>query len=243
MIVRTLLAALCAGLLAGILILPVQYARVVPLIVHAESYENGGAHEHHAASPSFFVSPAYAHGAGGAHEEGEGGGTLVESRLLGTLLADLVAGAGFALLLAGASLVLGLPLNRRNGVFWGLAGFATVTLAPALGLAPELPAMPAAELGMRQAWWLATAAFTALGLFLLVTRRSAGLKAAGIFALLLPHLWGAPQPTDLASPVPPALAAEFAVASLVTSALFWVMIGTFAGRFLDRAATRSPLPA
>ena len=49
MIVRYLLAALLAGLLTGVLITPVQYARIVPLILHAEEFESGEAtHAHHA---------------------------------------------------------------------------------------------------------------------------------------------------------------------------------------------------
>ena len=39
--------------------------------------------------------------------------------------------------------------NWRQGLFWGFAGFAVFTLAPGLGLPPELPAMPAADLGAR----------------------------------------------------------------------------------------------
>jgi adenosylcobinamide kinase/adenosylcobinamide-phosphate guanylyltransferase len=49
-------------------------------------------------------------------------------------------------------------------MFWGLAGFAVFTLAPGLGLPPELPAMPAADLLARQVWWIGTAAATAIGL-------------------------------------------------------------------------------
>ena len=53
-----------------------------------------------------------------------------------------------------------------------MAGFAVFMLAPSLGLPPELPGMPAAELGPRQVWWLLTAAATAAGLALLAFRRT-----------------------------------------------------------------------
>lgn len=241
MIVRYLLAALGAGLLAGLLILPVQYARLVPLILHAEEFEEGAAHGH-AARAGFFVSPAQAHEAAAPAGAQEEGGSMFESRLLGTFLADLVTGAGFALILLAASLLLGVPLTLANGALWGLAGFGIVTLAPALGLAPELPAMPAADLAARQAWWAATVALSALGLWLVVLRRPAVAKAAGVFALLLPHLLGAPQPADLASPVPPGLAAEFAVASLGTSAAFWMMLALLAGFLFDRLGRTAPAP-
>ena len=55
-------------------------------------------------------------------------------------------------------------------MFWGFAGFAVFTLAPGLGLPPELPAMPAADLGDRQIWWTATVLATAVGLALIAFR-------------------------------------------------------------------------
>ena len=63
-----------------------------------------------------------------------------------TALANIVTGIGFALILVAASEFAGGIANWRQGVFWGFAGFAVFTLAPGLGLPPELPAMPAADL-------------------------------------------------------------------------------------------------
>ncbi|BDA82581.1 cobalt transporter [Aureimonas sp. SA4125] len=260
MIVRMFLAALAAGLFAGLLITPVQYARVIPLILHAETFEGGGAPAHdHAASLSF-TTPAeaatlspddgatvrlvhtHATAAGDAGE----GGPLVESRLLGTVLANLVTGAGFALILAAASLVLDRPITAATGALWGLIGFAVIHLAPAIGLAPELPAMPVADLGARQLWWIVTAVLAAFAAYALILRREAWMQALGIAALVLPHFVGAPHPADLASPVPPTLAAEFAVASLVTTAGFWLLLGQFSGHAFDRMRRTSladPRPA
>ena len=73
-------------------------------------------------------------------------------------LANLVTAIGFGLLLVAASEFAGGIAGWRQGLLWGLAGFAAFTLAPGLGLPPELPAMPAAELVPRQAWWIATVA-------------------------------------------------------------------------------------
>lgn len=258
MIARFLLAALGAGLLAGLLVTPVQYARVVPLILHAEAYENGGAvgHDHHAASP--LIAPAQAATLGRTFEEApglfggsivlahspadedEGSAALVESRLLGTILANLVTGAGFALILAAASLLVAVPITAANGAVWGLIGFAVLQLAPAIGLAPELPAMPAGDLAGRQAWWIATVLLSSLGAYALILRPQPVLKAAGVFAILLPHVVGAPMPADLASPVPPTLAAEFAVASLATAAIFWTLLGFTAGHAFDRMRRSEP---
>ena len=67
---------------------------------------------------------------------------------------------------------------------WGLAGFAAFTLAPNLGLPPELPAMPAADLLARQAWWIGTVVATAAGLALIVFGRSPWFAVLGIALLL-----------------------------------------------------------
>ena len=159
---------------------------------------------------------------------------LFQSRMLGTVLANLVAGGGFALVLAGMALVTGRAITLANGVFWGVAGFATIALAPALGLPPELPAMPAADLFDRQIWWAMTVALTAGALWLFVFRREVWAKVSGVVLLAAPHLVGAPHPADLTSAVPPTLAAEFAVASLVTAAIFWVLLGLGVGTAMDR---------
>ena len=249
MLVRYLLAALAAGIFAGVVMTPIHYLKLVPLIEYAETYEQGGhgiepTHDHQAG----LVSSAFAHGA--AHEAagslilahssaaaGEGeedSAALFESRALGTLAANLVTGAGFALMLAATALLTGRTITARTGALWGLAGFAAISLAPALGLPPELPAMPAADLGARQAWWILTVGLTAIGLYCLVLRREAAVRAVGILLLVVPHLFAAPHPADLSSPIPPTLAAEFAVASLATGAAFWVLLGLSLGTAMDR---------
>ncbi|MCE7028911.1 CbtA family protein [Jiella avicenniae] len=248
MLVRYLLAALAAGLFVGILMTPVHYLKLVPLIEHAEIYERGGhgsapTHEHRAS----LVSSADAHGLSG-HEAGrvvlvhgpaaaegeEGGASPFESRALGTLTANLVTGAGFALILGAVALLAGHRITLRTGALWGLAGFAAISLAPALGLPPELPAMPVADLAMRQTWWITTVALTAAGLYCLVLKRQPVVRAGGALLLVVPHLFAAPHPADLSSPIPPTLAAEFAVASLATGALFWVLLGLSLGAAMDR---------
>ncbi|KQT88203.1 CbtA family protein [Aurantimonas sp. Leaf443] len=251
-IARSFLAALCVGLFVGVLMTPVQYLRVVPLIESAERYESGGGagHDHAGFVGAALAGTAASQGAGetlrlahsGAHAdehhaEGQAGAPL-GSRLAGTLAANVVTGAGFALVLLSASLLLNRPLTAANGLAFGLAGFAAVALAPALGLPPELPAMPAADLGARQAWWALAAACTAGGLALLLLPRAALLRALGLGLLALPHVVGAPAPDELASPIPPTLAAEFAVASLATGAVFWALLGAGLGRAFDRLAAR-----
>ena len=255
MIVRYLLAALVAGLFSGVLMTAAQEARVVPLILHAEEFEGGdeeapaadGAaqtQEHSSlgavlldvASALSPVSVAYAH----EGEEHEDGGIMFGmTRFSGTLLANLVAGAGFALLLAGFSLVSGHPITLANGALWGAAGWLAVHMLPAVGLPPELPGFPAADLGDRQVWWVATVVLSAAGLYLLFLKQGVLAKVAGIVLIAAPQVYGAPQPGDISSNVPAVLGAEFAVAALATTLFFWIVLGLslgFANEKIAKAA-------
>ncbi|NHT76503.1 cobalt transporter [Rhizobiaceae bacterium CRRU44] len=247
MIVKTLLAAICAGLIAGLFMTAAQELRVVPLILHAETYEGEPApetptaHEHSSresrsllqslASALQPVTPAYAHD-GEAHEDG--GIMFGLSRFSGTLMANLVTGAGFGLLLGGIGVLTGSPPTLRTGLTWGALGWLSVHMLPALGLPPELPGFPAADLGDRQTWWLVTTALSALGLGLVALRPEIVAKGAGFVLLALPHIYGAPQPGDIASSVPAVLGAEFAVAALATTLAFWLVLGIVSGAINDR---------
>ena len=264
MIVRYLLAALVAGLFSGVLMTAAQEARVVPLILHAEEFEGGeeaapategttpgtdGAtqsqtQEHSSlgavildvASALSPVSVAYAH-EGEEHEEG--GIMFGMSRFSGTLFANLVTGAGFALLLAGFSLVSGHPITVANGALWGAAGWLAVHMLPAIGLPPELPGFPAADLTQRQIWWVATVAISAAGLYLLFLTPNVVAKVLGIVLIAAPQVYGAPQPSDISSNVPAVLGAEFAVAALATTLFFWIVLGLslgFANEKIAKAA-------
>ncbi len=142
-----------------------------------------------------------------------------------TALANLVTAIGFGLLLVAVSEFAGGVRSWREGLVWGLAGFATFTLAPGLGLPPELPAMPAAELGPRQAWWIACVAMTGVGLWLIAFSRSLGLALVGGLLLVVPHLIGAPQPASHESPIPADLHHRFVVAVTVTNLVFWLLLG------------------
>lgn len=249
MIVKYLLAALVAGLFSGALMTVAQEARVIPLILHAEEFEGGdeepaapgaevqpdASHEHSALGigatmsevAAYFSPISVAHAHEGEHEDG--GIMFGMSRFSGTLLANLVTGAGFALLLAGVSLVTGNAITVANGALWGAAGWLAVHLLPAIGLPPELPGFPAADLGDRQVWWVATVVLSAVGLYLLILKDGIAAKVAGIVLIGAPQVYGAPQPADIASNVPAVLGAEFAVAALATTLFFWVVLGLSLG--------------
>src|SRR4029079_19323287 len=220
--------AALAGAIAGLGMTVAQQLTTVPLILKAEVYEQNAA-------------PAREHGDAAtaqttAHEHGDEGWSPTDGieRTFFSALANIVTGIGFALLLVAVSELFGGIKDWRQGVFWGLAGFATFTLAPGLGLPPELPAMPAAELGARQLWWVATALCTATALGLLVYQRSLVAVLAALALLGTPHLIGAPQPASFETPIPEGLHHSFVVAVVLTTLLFWVLLGGLAGLFRGR---------
>jgi cobalt transporter subunit CbtA len=108
------------------------------------------------------------------------------------------------------------------------------TLAPSLGLPPELPAMPAAELGARQLWWVATAFSAAAALALMFYGRKPFSIVAAVALLIAPHLIGAPEPASYDTPIPEGLHHSFVVAVVLTALLFWVLLGALAGLFRER---------
>lgn len=241
MLVKYLLATIVAGLFAGILLTPAMYVKNVPLIIHAEEYENAGGEGHSHNAPAATAPAATTESAPAAvvaheHEE-EAGPELPFGRFGNTLLINLVAGAGFALITGAAALLLGRRITLQNGIYWGLAGFFIFNFAPAFSLAPELPAMPAADLATRQAWWLITVVLTAGGVYLIVLREQIWAKLLGVVLIVAPHVYGAPEAEDLTSAVPPTLASEFAVSTLTTNLFFWVVLGTALGWAIQNYAS------
>lgn len=220
-----LTGGLLAGLLAGLMAAALHLLFVVPLILEAELYEN-----------AVRVPPAIGGSGSRADLSGLGAGTL---RQAGTLATDLVAWTGLALLLVvGFALAsrAGRRIDARRGAVWGLAGFASMTLAPAMGLAPELPGAVSADLEARQVWWVATVALTAGGLALLSFGRAPLILVAGAMAIALPHVVGAPVPDPSSGTAPPGLSAQFVARVLGVSAVVWVVLGTVAGWLWSRPA-------
>src|SRR3954466_14854916 len=114
-------------------------------------------------------------------------------------MADIVTATAFALLLVSAYELRGAAVGWREGMFWGLAGFASFTLAPCLGLPPEVPGTEAGPLVARQVWWIGTVAATSAGLGLMFLQRRPVLTLAGVILLFAPHLIGAPHPEEFSS--------------------------------------------
>jgi cobalt transporter subunit CbtA len=227
-----LFAAALAGLIAGVFVTMLHMAGTARIIARAETYEKAAE-----AAPAQVSDTMPMAGMGmPAHEHEEGGWEPADGfeRALFTALADILTGIGFALLLVSAYAMLGHAVDWRRGLYWGLAGFAIFTIAPGIGLPPEVPGTEAAPLVDRQIWLAATAAATAGGLALIFLTRRAAWAVVGIALLVLPHLVGAPQPTEYKSAAPEALAREFAVAAIVTSLLFWLALGTLTAHFYGR---------
>ncbi len=203
---RIFITALAAGFIAGLFIWGAHMVKAVPLILEAETYE------------------VAAEGAATQETPDEGYG-----RHAYTLITDVITAVGFALMLAAAFALSGRNVDWREGLLWGLGGYAAFYLAPSLGLPPEIPGMQAADLGQRQAWWLATAAATLGGLGLIFLARPVPARVLGGALVVLPHLVGAPAHEASSGPLPAELAAEFVVVSLVTTGLFWLLLGGAAG--------------
>ncbi|RWP31352.1 CbtA family protein [Mesorhizobium sp.] len=226
--------AAIAGLVAGVVLACMQAYATVPLILKAEVYEQaGGDHTHDhglapAAAGSNAMSSAVPAEAATAEEEGWAPADGFE-RFAFNVVANVVTGIGFALILVAASEFAGGIGNWRQGLFWGLAGFAVFTLAPNLGLPPELPAMPAADLAQRQIWWTATVVATAAGLGLLAFRKSLPLAVIAVALIVAPHIVGAPQPDSFESPIPEGLHHQFVVAVTLTNLVFWLVLGAVVG--------------
>lgn len=213
--------AALAGLVAGVVLAALQAYATVPLILKAETYEASGGHHHGAADAA--QAPGHAH-----DEEAWAPADGLE-RFAFNVGANIISGIGFGLILIAVSEFAGGIAGWREGLLWGFAGFAVFTLAPGLGLPPELPAMPAADLYLRQVWWIGTVIATAIGLGLIVFRSSALFALIGVALIVAPHMVGAPQPTSHESPVPADLHHSFVVATTVTNLLFWLVLGAVAG--------------
>jgi cobalt transporter subunit CbtA len=215
-----MIVALISGALAGLVSFAIQHFTVIPLIEVAETYETA------------------AHAAMGAHEDEGWQPSDGWQRTSFTLLATILQGIGYAAVLFGALGFAGTPINLKRGVLLGIAAFACVGLVPALGLPPQPPGVPVADLQARQLWWAGTAVASAAGLWLLFgSRRNWLFRIAGVICIILPHLIGAPTalPNNV---VPASIVHRFEIASLATTGIFWLLLGAIGGFLLNRCEVR-----
>lgn len=155
-----------------------------------------------------------------------------------SILFSVMVYVGWALLLIAAMALAedrGHRITPREGLLWGVAGFVAAQLAPAFGLAPELPGMAAADITLREIWWVATVVLTALALWLLAFGKGWTAWGAAIVLAALPHLIGAPHPAEFTGPTPPELAAQFAGRALGVGLIAWAVLGAATATLWSRA--------
>lgn len=253
---RMLASGLVAGFAAGLFAALLHFAFIQPVLLVGEQYEQGSivhfgasgssASDNHLmpghAEPPAAEAPAATPGAepsqaapadGHDHAATEGETPTWKRNGLTVLFTALTYAAYGLFLAAGFGLagVWGYETTPVRGLLWGLCGFLAFHLAPALGLPPELPGTIAAELRLRQIWWLATVLATAGGLALLASGRggSATWVLAGVL-LAAPHGIGAPQPDRFWGVAPPELGALFATRALGVALLSWLALGWLTAR-------------
>ena len=247
MIRKLFSSAILAGLVAGLLISAVYQFTTVPLIMHAESFENlKGQEKATLGHPEKSLHPAdkYAiikasiipvHGSENRSPNEAWAPQDGLERIFYTTVTAILTGIGFALLLISGMIMRGEKIDTRRGLLWGAGGFIAFVLAPSLGLPPELPGMVASDILARQSWWITAAVASIVGLWGLVFGEKIHYKILAVIIAITPHLFGAPHPEVLSTNgVPPELAAQFVTVSIAVGGLFWALIGGFSGYFYER---------
>ncbi|MEO5862417.1 MAG: CbtA family protein [Burkholderiales bacterium] len=230
------LSAVISGWITGMLITLVQQFTTGPLIAQAEIYEQRGEKP---AEKNTVAEVA----AGAPHDQDAELWKPKNSfeRTFYTGVTTVLVAIGYALLL-GACLSQMRTASWRTGLALGVAGFLVFQLAPALGLPPEPPGAPYADLVARQLWWVGTAIATAsaLGAWFYTRSNSKAIWIpVGIVLILLPHVIGVPQALERqVSIVPHELSQRFALAALITTAAFWLALGSIQGYVFGRLCQR-----
>ncbi|MCC6517538.1 MAG: CbtA family protein [Tabrizicola sp.] len=243
MIQRMLTSALVAGCAAWLLAAVLHFAFVQKYILLGEEYETGAAVHYAGVAPATeaaATTEAHSHdGAEPAHDHGDGEEVSTVTRNLWTTVFFGLVYVAYALILVagfGLARVYGKTITARAGLVWGIAGFAAFQLAPAMGLAPELPGTLAADLGARQLWWWGTVASTAIGLGLLGYGRGLVTTAIAVVLLVAPHVIGAPELEGFSGVAPPEVAAAFSARVLGVGLAVWALMGWVAGFVWARGA-------
>jgi cobalt transporter subunit CbtA len=254
---KMLASGLIAGFAAGLFAALLHFAFTQPLLLLGEQYEMGdmthfgtmGSHATPSDADAPQATPSEApaqdqignaeaadhdhmsHDHGAAPMMGEDNST--QRNALTVLFMGFTYAAYGILLAAGYGLAThyGYAITVERGLLWGLGGFLAFHLAPALGLAPELPGTIAADLVHRQIWWLATVIATAAGLALFASGRW-GIWAWIVAGALLaaPHGIGAPMVDGFYGSAPPELSSLYAARSLGVALVAWLVLGWLSAR-------------
>ncbi|MBX9947184.1 MAG: CbtA family protein [Reyranella sp.] len=234
MLSRILSVGLLAGLVAGLLIAALQQVTTTPLILAAETYEKPvevsaapkAPHSHHG-------TEAHSHGDGWKPADGL-------PRFFFTAVTTVATAIGVAFVLIAIMVFAGVPIDEGRALAWAIAGFVACGLAPAAGLAPELPGAASGDVVGRQLWWVGTAIATAVGLWgFLRAGHHPAVRLGAIVLLLAPHFIGAPHAHEFESKVPAEIAAQFTALSLVVQALLWTLVGVGIGMLWPKFAPKT----
>jgi len=224
------LTALGTALVAGLVLSAVQALHVSPIIYAAEVFE--------IAEPEV----AAAHNDGHSHSHNDQAWTPRDGfeRVGYTVLSNVLSAFGFAMILLVCMFMARdkakLDISWFRGIVWGLAGYLTFFVVPALGLSPEIPSMEAAALEGRQSWWVLAVVTTGLAIGSLVFLPGMA-KAAAIVFIATPWVVGAPHPevTGFLHPDAQAVATlevlqtQFVYATALANGMFWIVLGGLTG--------------
>lgn len=245
-------SAVFAGFAAGLIAVLLHFAFVQKLILLSEQYETGtlthfaggGApYDHDNVSTQAEGTAEGAAEAGHSHDHGahsQSDSTASDLQRNGlTALFMILVYTGYALVLTAgfaAAQLLGSKIGPAEGLLWGIAGFVAFQLAPAMGLAPELPGTVAADITARQIWWWSTVLATGGGIALLAYGRQVWAFALAGALLAAPHVIGAPEVKGYFGVAPPEVAAAFATRVLGAALVVWAALGWIAGHFWSNSA-------
>jgi cobalt transporter subunit CbtA len=228
------LTALGVALVAGLVLSAVQALHVSPIIYAAEMFE--------IAEPEVVAALNDGHSHSHVNANGEAAWSPEDGleRIGYTVLSNVLSSFGFAMILLACMFMARdkaqLNISWFKGVVWGLAGYVTFFVVPALGLSPEIPSMEAAALEGRQSWWVLAVVATGLAIFSLVFLPGIA-KLVAIVFIAAPWLVGAPQPEvhGFMHPDTQAVATleglqvQFIYATAIANGVFWITLGGLTG--------------
>jgi cobalt transporter subunit CbtA len=252
MLFRTIIfTAVFAAIISGLVLGMLQYISTTPIIYSAEVYE--------VAEETLAVPPSAAHGEA-AHSHAAGVTEWEpknETQRVGyTFFADILIAFGHSLLLTSflalVFLKFGKPeISWRSGLIIGLGGYLSFYVATVIGLPPEVPGTVVANLELRQGWWTLTIVMTIAGLSFLYLAPPF-FKVIGLVFIVLPHVFGAPQPElhGFLNQETSAIAAlsqlehQLLISTAWVNLVYWLLLGLvsgfFAGRFLKITPSAPP---
>ena len=127
MITRVIIAAVLAGLVAGLVMATIQNFRTTPLIIQAETFESArGGHSHGETTSPAATPPATTPQAQGWAPPGG------FERMAYSVASTLILAIGLAFLLLGISMLTSLPITQKTGLFgaWLLLPYSLSHLLP-----------------------------------------------------------------------------------------------------------------